>query len=94
MDFLYMKPITILLEDVLPGYKPEKRNSSPEVTFQKLLVIQDRLTDFTFLIPCTIYIKTQDMIEMWEQKVVPVIGLPQVIVSDQDPLFMSKEFQK
>jgi len=82
MDFLYMKSITILLENILPRYKPEKRNSSPEVTFQKLLVIQDRLTDFTFLIPCTIYIKAQDVIEMWEQKVVPIIGLPQSIVSD------------
>jgi len=89
-----MKPITILLEDVLPGYKPEKRNSSPEVTFQKLLVIQDRLTDFTFLIPCTIYIKVKDVIEMWEQKVVLIIGLLQSIVFDQDPLFMAKEFQQ
>ena len=64
-----MKPITILLEDILLGYKLEKRNSSLEVTFQKLLVIQDTLTDFTFLIPCTIYIKAGDVIEMWEQKV-------------------------
>jgi len=59
-----MKLITILLEDILPRYKPEKRNSSPEVTFQKLLVIQDTLTDFTFLISCTIYIKAGDVIEM------------------------------
>jgi len=64
MDFLYMKLITIMLEDVLLGYKPEKRNSLPKVTFQKLLVIQNRLIDFTFLISCTIYIKTQDMIEI------------------------------
>jgi len=64
IDFLYIKPITNLLEDVLTRYKPEKRNSLPEVTFQKLLVIQDRLTNFTFLVPCTIYIKTHNVIEI------------------------------
>jgi len=31
---------------------------------------------------------------MWSQKVVPTIGLPHVLISDQEPLFMSREFQE
>jgi len=31
---------------------------------------------------------------MWKQKLVPMIGLPHALISDQDPLFMSKEFQE
>jgi len=31
---------------------------------------------------------------MWSQTVVPIIGLSHALISDQDPLFMSKEFQE
>jgi len=63
-DFLSMVPIKVFLIDILPGYRPEKEESLYEVTFHKLMVIQDTLTDYTFLIPCTSYITAKDIIEM------------------------------
>jgi len=89
-----MVPIKVFLTDILPGYRPEKGESLHEVTFHKLIVIQDTLTDYTFLIPCTQFITTKDVIEMWKQKVAPIVGLPHALISDQDPLFMSREFQE
>jgi len=93
-DFLSMRPIKVFLTDILPGYRPEKEESLHEVTFHKLMVIQDTLTDYTFLIPCTSYITAKDVIEMWKQNVAPTVGLPHALISDQDPLFMSREFQE
>jgi len=58
------------------------------------MIIQDTLTDYIFLIPCTSYITAKDVIEMWKQKVAPIVGLPHALISDQDPLFMSREFQE
>jgi len=59
-----MVPIKVFLTNILRGYKPEKEESLYEVTFHKLIVIQDTLTDYTFLIPCTSYITAKDIIEM------------------------------
>jgi len=87
-DFLSMVPIKVFLTDILPGYRPEKGESLHEVTFYKLMVIQDTLTDYTFLIPCTSYITAKDVIEMCKQKVAPIIGLLHALISDQEPLFM------
>jgi len=93
-DFLSIVPIKVFLTDILPGYRPEKGESLHKVTFHKLMVIQDILTDYTFLIPYTSYITAKDVIEMWKQKVAPIVGLPHALISDQDPLFMSREFQE
>jgi len=87
-----MVPIKVFLTDILPRYRPEKEESLHEVTFHKLMVIQDTLTDYTFLIPCTSYIIAKDVIEMWKQKVASTVGLPHALISNQDPLFMSREF--
>ena len=87
-DFLSIVPIKVFLTDILPRYRLQKEESLHEVTFYKWMVIQDTLTDYTFLIPCTSYIIAKDVIEMWKQKVAPIIGLPHALISDQDPLFM------
>jgi len=63
-DLLSIIPIKVFLTDILPGYRPETEESLYEVTFHKLMVIQDTLTDYTFLIPCTSYITVKDVIEM------------------------------
>jgi len=81
-DFLSMVPIKVFLTDILHRYRLEKGESLHKVTFHKLMVIQDTFTDYTFLISCTSYITAKDVIEMWKQKVAPIVGLPHALISD------------
>jgi len=49
MDFLSMECITIPCSELIPGYHKLKGTESHNISFDKLLVISCRHTDFTFL---------------------------------------------
>ena len=63
------------------------------VTFCKVLNIIDRHSGYPDNIPCTGEINVAGVIDIFEKYIKPIIGLPFPIVSDQDVLFMSAEFQ-
>ena len=63
------------------------------VTFCKVLKIIDRHSGYTYIISCTGEINAAGVIDIFVKHVKPTIGLRFSIVSDQDVLFMSPEFQ-
>jgi len=93
MDFLSMEPVTISCSELIPGYHNLKGEGSHNITFNKLLVISCRHTDFTFLIPCIKELNDKDVTNNFETWIKPTIGLPYEIITDQDVLFMSALFQ-
>jgi len=50
-------------------------------------------TDFTFLIPCIKELNAKDIIDIFEKRIKPTIGLPYEIMPDQNVLFMSTILQ-
>jgi len=64
MDFLSMEPVTIPCSELIPGYHKLKGEGSHNISFDKLLVISCRHTDFTFLIPCIKELNAKDVIVM------------------------------
>src|SRR5947209_2429778 len=93
MDFLYMEPVFVDYASLIPGFRNLHEDKPHMIQFHKLLVISDRLTDYTFLIPCISEITAKNVIHMFENMIKPTVGLPFVIISDQDTLFMSRAFQ-
>jgi len=93
MDFLSMEPVTIPCSELIPGYYKLKGEGSHNISFDKLLVISCRHTDFTFLIPCIKELNAKDVIDIFEKWIKPTVGLPYEIIPDQDVLFMSAIFQ-
>ena len=63
------------------------------VTFCNVLNIIDRYSGYTYNIPCTGEINVAGVIDIFEKQINPTIGLPFAIVSDEDVLFISAEFQ-
>jgi len=66
MDFLSIEPVTIPYYELIPGYHKLKGEGSHNISFDKLLVISCRHTDFTFLIPCIKELNTQNVIDIVE----------------------------
>src|SRR5438105_5813145 len=93
MDFLYMELVFMHCASLILGFRNMYWDEPHIIQFHKLLVISDRLTDYTFLIPCISEITAKNVIDMFENMIKPTIGLPYVIISDQDTLFMSRVFQ-
>ena len=63
------------------------------VTICKVLNVIDRHSGYTYIIPCTGEINVAGVIHISEKPIKPTIGLPFSIVSEQDVLHMSAEFQ-
>ena len=59
----------------------------------KVLNIIVRHSSYTYIRGCTREINAAGVIDIFEKHIKPTIGLPFSIVSDQDVLFMSAEFQ-
>jgi len=92
MDFLSMEPVTISCSELITGYHKLKGVRSHNISFDKLLVISCRHTDFTFLIPCIKELDARDVIDIFEKWIKPTVGLPYEIITDQDILFNSVLF--
>jgi len=93
MDFLSMEPVTIPCSELIPGYHKLKGEGSHNISFDKLLVISCRHTDFTFLIPYIKKLNAKEVIDIFETWIKPTVGLPYEIITDQDVLFISALFQ-
>ena len=93
MNFLSIEPITIPCSELIPGYHKLTGEGSHNISFDKLLVISCRHTDFTFLIPCIKELNAKDVIDIFETWIKPTVGLPYEINTDQDVLFMLALFQ-
>jgi len=65
-DFLSMEPVTIPCSELIPGYYKLKEERSHNISFDKLLVISCRHTDFTFLIPCIKELNTKDILDIFQ----------------------------
>jgi len=76
MDFLSMEPVTIPCSELIPGYHKLKGEGSHNISFDKLLVISCRYTDFTFLIPCIKELNARDILDIFEKWIKPTVGLP------------------
>ena len=63
------------------------------VIFCKILNIIDRHSGYIYIISCTGEINAAGVIDIFEKYIKPTLGLPFSILSDQDVLFMSSEFQ-
>jgi len=88
-----MEPDTIPCPELIPGYHKLKGEGPYNISFDKLLVISCRHTDFTFLIPCIKSLNAKDVIDIYEKWIKPTVRLPYEIITDQDVLFMSATFQ-
>jgi len=88
-----MEPVPILGSEIIPSYHKGKGEGSHNISFDKLLVISYRHTDFTFLIPCIKELNPKDVIDIFENWIKPTVGLPYEIIADQDVVFMSATFQ-
>jgi len=67
IDFLSIEPITILYSELIPGCHKLKGEGSHNISFDKLLVISCRDTNFTFLIPCIKQLYAKDVIDIFEK---------------------------
>src|SRR5438105_2509329 len=93
MDFLYMEPVFVGCATLISGFKNMHGDKPHMIQFHKLFVISDRLSDFTFLIPCISEITAENVISIFENWIKATVGLPVSIVSDQDTLLISTVFQ-
>jgi len=93
MDFLSIEPVTISYSELIPAYHKLKGEGSQNISFDKVLVISCRHTDFTFLIPCIKELNAKDVNDIFEKWIKPTVGLLYEIITDQDVLFMSALFQ-
>src|SRR5438105_3662969 len=93
MDLLYMEPVFIDSTSLILGARNMYGDKPHMIQFHKLLIIFDRLTDYTFLIRCIAKITAENIISIFEKLIKPTVVLPVIIVSDQDTLFMSRIFQ-
>jgi len=93
VDFLSMEPVTHPCSELIPSYHTLKGEESHNISFDKLLVISCRHTDFTFFIPCIKQLNAKDIIDIFETWIKLTVRLPCEIFSDQDVLFMSAIFQ-
>ena len=66
MDFLHMEHVFIDCALLIPGFKNRHGDKPHIIQFHKLLVICDRLTDFTFLILCISEITGKNIISTFE----------------------------
>ena len=93
MDFLFLIHLIVDFTKLIPGMRFSDKQKPHFVTFCKLLTIIDRHSGYTYIIPCTGEINAAGVIDICEKHIKPTIGLPFSIISDQDVLFMSAEFQ-
>jgi len=92
IDFLSMEPVTIPYFELIPSYHKLKGEGSHNISFDKILVISCRHTDFTFFIPCIKELNAKDVIDIFEIWIKPTVGISYKLITDQDVLFMSAIF--
>jgi len=67
MDFLSMEPVTIPCSELIAGYHKLKGEGSHNISFDKILVISCRHTNFTFLLPGIKELNVKDFTDIFEK---------------------------
>ena len=93
MDFLFFKQLVVDCTKSIAGMRFSDKLKPQFVIFCRVLNIIDSHSGYTYIIHCTGEINAAGVIEIFEKHIKPTIGLPFSIVSDQDVLFLSPEFQ-
>ena len=93
MDFLFLKQLVVDCTKLIPDMKFSEKQKPHVVTFCKVLHIIDRHSGDTYIIHCTGEINAAGVLIIFAKHIKSTIGLPFPIVSDQDIMFMSSEFQ-
>ena len=63
-------------------------------TYDYVLVVVCRLTGYVVAVPCSKTLDAQGLADMYLERVVPIMGLPQEIFSDQDHLVTAEFFKE
>ena len=92
MDFISMKPVLIPCSKVIAGFKDPEGDNPYILSFHKLLGISYRHSGYTFLILCISEIIAQGVIDIFTNWIKLTVGYPNSLVTNQDPLFISKLF--
>ena len=93
MDFQFLKRLIVDCTKLIPGLRLSDTQKPHLLTLCKVLNNVDRHSRYTYIIPCTAEIDADGVIDIFERLIKPTVGLPLSIVSDQDLLFMSGNFQ-
>ena len=93
MDFLFPKQLVVDCTKLIPSLRFADKQKPHSVTFCKVLNIIDRHAGHTYMIPCTGEINAAGVIDIVERHIKRTIGVHFSIVSHQDVVFMSAEFQ-
>ena len=94
MDFLFLKQLIVDCTKFIPGLRLADKQKPHLITLCKVLNIVNRQSDYTYIIPYTTEIDADGIIDILERLIKSTLGLSCSIISDQDPLFMSGEFQE
>ena len=94
MDCLFLKQFIVVCTKLIPGLRLSDKQKPHFIRLCKVLNIVDRHSGYTHIIPCTAEIDADSIIAIFETLILPTVGLPLSIVSDQDALFMSSKFQE
>ena len=79
---------------LIPALRLADKQKRHCITVCKVLNIVDGHSGYTYIISCTAEIDTDGVIDIFERLLIPTVGLPLSIVSDQDLLFVSGKFQE
>ena len=93
MDFIFLKQLVVDCTKLIPTMRFSDKQKPHFITFCKVLYIIDRHCGYTYITPCTGGINVVGVIDIFEKHIKPTIRLLFSIVSDQDVLFMSEQFQ-
>ena len=88
MDFLFLTQLIVACTKLIPGLRLPDTQKAHFITLCKVLNNVDRHSGYTYIIPCTVEIDADGVIDIFERLIKTTVRLPLSIVSDQDPLFM------
>ena len=94
IDFPFLNKFIVACTKSIPGLRLSDKQKPHFITLCKVLIIVDRYSGYTYIIPGTAQIDADTVIDIFERVIKPTVGLPLSIVSDQDLLFMSGKFQE
>lgn len=79
-------PTELVSMDFITGLPPSKHQGQ---TYNAILVVVDTFIKYTLYLPCQRDINADQLSELMIKQVIPIIGIPKNLVSDQGSLFTS-----
>jgi hypothetical protein len=81
------RPAQWVSMDFITGLPPSSWRGR---VFDAILVIVEMFTKYSFYLPCTKDIDAPDLAELLYERIIPIIGMPENLVSDRGSLFTSQ----